>query len=142
MKKTYFNAPIITIGLILNIILNILLIPILNIYGAAISTVFSSIILVFLFYRYSQKFYFINYEIKKIAQMFVLGISIFLITLLINDIDLIFRIPVKLVLIASFPFILYLINFYETVELQRISEAWDKWKNPLNWKKNLLKIKL
>jgi hypothetical protein len=52
------------------------------------------------------------------------------------------RVIIKLLLIAAFPFVLYPLRFYESVELYRIKGAYQKWKNPKKWKDNISNIKI
>jgi len=74
------------------------------------------------FYKYSQRFYKINYEIGKITAIIAIGISLYFISLLFNNINIILAIFLKLVLILLFPLILYFFNFYEKIEIQRVKE--------------------
>ena len=132
-KKTKYNAYIVLTAAIFHIGLNIILIPIFNIYGAAITTVCSSLLMVILYYHFSNKFYRIDYEITKILKMLIVSILLYLISLLTNDIIMYIAIIIKLLLIISFPFILYFLKFYEDIELITIKKIWLKWKNPNNW---------
>jgi len=70
------------------------------------------------------------------------GMVLIVFGLILSPYALWIRLTGKLLLILSFPFILYLWNFYEPIEIQTIKGAWRKWRNPLNWKKNRSKIKL
>ena len=36
-----------------------------------------------------------------------------------------------------YPFILYLFNFYDKIELENIRDMWFSWKNPAHWKSNI-----
>ena len=74
--------------------------------------------------------------------MIVIGICLYGGSSLFDSWSLVLRLIVKLLLIASFPIILYWLHFYESIELERLGQFWTKWRNPLNWHKNLLKIKL
>jgi len=130
VKRTGIIAITMVIATILNICINIILIPKFNIYGAALSTVISQLFFFIVIYLFSQKYYHVPYELKRIfimtAVFIVLGGS----AILISDWRIIARIPVKLVILSSFPFILYLLNFYERIEITRIKEILRKVRKP------------
>ncbi|KAF0152658.1 MAG: polysaccharide biosynthesis protein [Ignavibacteria bacterium] len=70
-KTKYF--PIVTgAGAVVNVIVNLLLIPILGIIGAALGTLTAYMVMAYGLYYYSQKFYKIEYEISKIARLILL----------------------------------------------------------------------
>jgi len=54
-----------------------------------------------------------------------------------NNFELIIRLPIKVMFILIFPVSLFLWNFFEDIELIRIKEIFNKWKNPLLWKHNI-----
>lgn len=130
IKKTGIIAITIIFATIINIGMNILLIPSLNIYGAALSTVISQIFFFFVIYKFSQKYYHVPYEIKRILTMVVVFLVLGGLSLLTSKMDLLIRIPVKLLIIAVFPFILYYLNFFETIEVVRLKGMWRTIKNP------------
>ncbi|MFC2104104.1 oligosaccharide flippase family protein [Bacteroidota bacterium] len=139
VKKTKYNAIIVLAGSIFSLTLNFLLIPYLKIYGAAITAILSELLLVYLYYKISNKHYPINYEIIKILKLFSITILFLVLSYFIQHTNLFARIVLKLSFIISFPIILYYWNFFEEIELMRIKQAWTKWKNPLKWRENLNK---
>lgn len=140
-KKTKYNAYIIFVGLVINLILNFIFIPKYNIYGAACSTVVSSLTITLLFYYFSQKVYFIKYELGKITKLFMTGFFLFGISIFIQDLTIILRILVKFTLLIAFPIILRFWNFFNEIELVRIKQAWKKWTNFGKFIENVKKIK-
>jgi O-antigen/teichoic acid export membrane protein len=126
-KKTGIVGMNVVISSILNISLNLLLIPRWNITGAAIATAITQFIYWSLNYYFSQKEYFIPYEKGKVAIMFLTGGLISFVGLLINDMSLISRLLIKTAGIISFPFLLYIFKFYEPVELETIKGFVIKW---------------
>lgn len=140
-KKTKFIAYIVIIGASLNLIFNFLLIPVMGIYGAAVTSLASQLLVIFLIYQSAQKFYKIDYEIIKVLKIFFIAIVFFAISYSIQHMILIPRLGIKVILLISFPVILYYWNFFEEIELIRIKQAWAKWKNPFSWKNNLKSIK-
>ena len=73
--------------------------------------------------------------------MFFFGAALSFSSLLINGMDLIPRMFIKAACLISFPFILYLFNFYEPVELQAIKGFINKWSKIRNLKSNLGSLK-
>ncbi|MBN2482354.1 MAG: polysaccharide biosynthesis C-terminal domain-containing protein [Bacteroidales bacterium] len=141
-KKTRIIAMLIILAALFNIMLNYLFIPKWDFYGAAMATTISQIVFFISVYAFAQKYYPVPYEIRKIILMVLTGTAICLSGLIFNHWSLLLRFIIKIPLILSFPFILYLFGFYEPVELERLGQFWRKWYNPLNWRENFRKIKL
>ncbi len=141
-KKTTYNAVLIMVGATANLGLNMLFIPLMGMYGAATTSIISEFIVVMLYYRYSIKFYPVHYEIVKILKMFFTASLVFGISFFIVHLGLIIGLFLKLLLLASFPLILYILNFYERIELQRMKEFWHKWKNPKKWGEYITEFKI
>jgi O-antigen/teichoic acid export membrane protein len=140
-KKTRSLAITTILITILNVGLNFLLIPYLGIIGAAVASLLSQFVFFIIIYSTAQKYFAIPYEIRKIQMMVLLALFLFVIASYSNSISIWSRIPIKLMLILSFPYILYWLNFYEPVEIERLKGFWNKWKNPVEWKKNLEGLK-
>jgi len=137
-KKSKVSAAITITSAAINIILNLVLIFFFRSIGAAIATLLAQFIYFLLIWKYSQKYYYIPYEKMKIFKIVITGIVLTALALLSNNLPFIASAGIKVLLISSFPFILYLWNFYEEIELLRIKEIWTKWRNVSSWK-NLLK---
>ena len=140
-KKTRIIGFIVVFSTILSLALNILLIPIWDITGAAVATLVSQFVYWYACYHFSQKVFFIPYEIKKIAAMVITGSALSFVGLLLNGMDLLPRIAIKTACFISFPFILYLLGFYESIELQSIKGITLKWINLKNFGKNINSLK-
>jgi O-antigen/teichoic acid export membrane protein len=123
MKLTQIVARVTIFIAILNLILNYLLIPEWNTYGASIATLLCQIIGFILILINAQKKYYIPYEYKKIILMIALAVIIFGFSLLLNNITFLFRVIVKFFLILNFPIILYFLNFYDKVELENFKKT-------------------
>ena len=119
-KKTKYNAYIVLCAAIINFIINILLIPRYGIYGAAVATIISWIIMSTAFYKFSFKYYKVKYEFKKVVLSIVTGIALYSISLFFNDFVFYTKIITKSILIISFPFLLWIFNFYEKSEIEII----------------------
>jgi O-antigen/teichoic acid export membrane protein len=140
-KKTRIIGIIVVFSTILSLVLNILLIPIWNITGAAIATLLSQFIYWYACFYFSQKVFYVPYEIRKILVMLLVGAALSFSGLLINGMNLLPRMAIKTVCLISFPFILYLFRFYEPIELQTIRGFIKKWSKIKDIKTNLNSFK-
>jgi O-antigen/teichoic acid export membrane protein len=136
-KKTKVIGLIVVFATVISLGLNLLLIPIWDITGAAIATLLSQFVYWYACYYYSQRVYYVPYEIRKISIMLITGAILSFSGILINGMDLIPRLILKSGIVISFPFILYLLNFYEPVELQAIRGFVTKWSKLKNFRNNL-----
>ena len=141
VKRTKILGTIVFVASILNLLLNIALIPLWGIVGAALATLTAQLIYWLITYYYSQKEYPIPYEINKILLMLVVGGILSCAGLVINDLSLPLRLIIKSACIISFPFILALFNFYEPVELQAIRGFVVKWSDLKRFGDNIKSFK-
>ena len=86
----------------------------------------------------SNRYYKIEYEHGKLIKLFLIAILIFLIGDYFNNFSIVLRIFFKIILIASFPLIIIISGYFSKKELEAISGAIKKWRNPKNWKVNLI----
>ena len=128
VKKTKYIAYIVTIALFVNIGLNFMLIPKLGIWGAALTTVISSLLISVISYFVSQKFYPVKYEISKMFMVFVVGTSLYLVSGFFAGANIYFGIGIKIVLCLAFPFLLYIFKFYEKTELDKMRKVLRKFR--------------
>jgi|TARA_R100000963_G_scaffold35035_1_gene31223 O-antigen/teichoic acid export membrane protein len=140
-KKTSRITLMTAIVSILNLVLNILMIPVLGAEGAALASFISHLVFFLGLFYFSNKVYPIQFEWRKIILIFSIGVALVYASLLTNGMHLAIRLTVKTSAILMFPFILYLFNFYEEVELKQIKKIWLQWKNPKNWKENIKQLK-
>ncbi len=139
-KKTHLVAYSIMTAAILNIAFNFALIPYLGIYGSALASAIATFIGVLMSNYFSQKYFQVRYEIIKILKILLTGFFLLTVYYFINDYTLILRLFLKVILLSSFPVLLYLIGFYDKIELERISSFWHSWRNPGRWKKNIRRV--
>ena len=139
-KKTYIVSIITFVVIFINVLLNYLTIPIIGYYGAALSTLVSQIISVLIILRFAQKHYFIPFEYKKVFLIFMLGIVLIFLSILLNPLNIYLQIALKIMLLLSFPIILYPFHFYEEIEIERIKQIWISWRNPANWGNNMKRL--
>jgi O-antigen/teichoic acid export membrane protein len=140
-KKTWIMGFIVVFSTVLNILLNILLIPRFNVIGAAAATIITNLIYWFSCYYYSQKVLFVPYELRKVLIIFIVGTILSFSGVIFNDMQLLPRLVFKSVTLLSFPFILYLLKFYEPSELQAIKGFAAKWSNLRKLGENLRSLR-
>lgn len=128
--KTSYIALITLAAGILNIVLNIIFIPIYGFIAAAYTTVISFIIFYFLTKILADRFYKIAFETKKITILFLVAILLFVLHEAIPVVNYPISLFLKLILIAVFPFILYPFKFYEKIELETLKNGLTVFKNP------------
>jgi O-antigen/teichoic acid export membrane protein len=119
-KKTKIIGIVITFAAILNLVLNIILIPYWGIFGAAGASLIAQLVFFITIYLFAQKSYRIPYEISKIIKIILVAFSLYALSNANFEWNLISTIIFKLFLVSLYPFLLYLLNFYEKVELETI----------------------
>ena len=73
-----------------------------------------------LIYYYSQKHYPLPFEIQKIIKIIFTGIVLYLVSNLTIYIDYFTGVMARILLLFAYPFILYLWNFYEEIEIAKV----------------------
>lgn len=115
--KTIYYTIITGIGAIVNIGLNLMLIPKYGMMAAAINTTIAYFLIFVLMYWVSRRIYPIAYEKIRVLKIVMIGIFLFFGGNLIPVNSMIFSITLKILLLISFPFLLYAINFFRSTEL-------------------------
>jgi O-antigen/teichoic acid export membrane protein len=140
-KKTKILGTVVTIASILTLLLNLALTPLWGMTGAAIATLLAQAIYWYLTHHFSQKKFYIPYDYGKVFLMLITGAVLSFAGIFINDIPLVYRLLIKTCLVLGFPFILYIFNFYEPVEIQAIRSIAGKWLNMKKLGENLRSLK-
>ena len=135
VKRTGVIASVIIFVSLLNLGLNILLIPFMGAIGAALSMLLSQIIYFATMYYYARRYYPVVYEFRKLFISTALAALMCFLAYLIRDYSLVTRLCIKTSLLASYPLSLYLLNCYDRSELQALQVFWKKWRNRENGKK-------
>lgn len=116
-KTNYF--PFVTgIGAIINIVVNLTLIPVYGIMGAALATLASYLCMAGGLYFVSQKFYRINYEYRKILTLIFL-LSVTIIGIYYLNMNLGLTLLYKLSIFAIFVAAVFLLRVINIGELRR-----------------------
>ena len=117
MKKSYHISANILIAVIVNIGLNIALIPIWGIMGAAIATLISYIIWNVLRLYFSGKLYGLYFEIKRLGHITIIGAGLFILSILAAGTESFFyNAIIKTLLILSYPMALFITGFFTLKE--------------------------
>jgi O-antigen/teichoic acid export membrane protein len=113
-------------AVVLNIIMNYFFIPLWGMMGAAYSTLISQIIYTAILTVTSGKQLKIGFEWFKILMIYTLAIALFLGNQLTASLNIFLATPVRLLLLAVFPLVLYKLNFFEKIEILRLREGIGK----------------
>ncbi len=136
-KKTKVSAAIIVAVSVINIILNVIFIYFFHSMGAAVATSLSQLLYFILVWKYSQRYFFVPYEWKKIIKIFITGSLLTAAAMYSNRFSIIPAVAIKIVLLGLFPLVLYWWNFFEEIELDRLHGLFIKWRNPARWISNI-----
>lgn len=137
-EKTYIVALITIFAAILNIILNIIFLPLYGTIAAAYTTLISFAIFYLVTNWSANRYYKIDYENQKIIKLLSTGIILFIVQKFITIDNMIINAMIRLIVLGVFPFLLYMIGFYEKVELDAIKESIKAMRSPSQMLKNLL----
>ena len=99
-----------------NLALNFLLIPKFGMMGAAYATVISYLVMALVMLYYSNKYYFVKYEYKRVFLFTIACFLLFLISLQFDDTRRLIQYFLNFVLILLLPATLYLFNFFDNRE--------------------------
>jgi O-antigen/teichoic acid export membrane protein len=117
-KRTRIIGLMLTGIAIFNLGINLLLVPIWGIFGAAYSSLISQLIFFVVLYLYAQKYYPIPYRLDKVAIIIFTGIVLYLIGSLSNDKTLETRVIIKGITLLSFPAIMFFTRVIDQSEIE------------------------
>lgn len=134
-NKTYLESFILISGGIINIILNILFIPKCGMYGAAVATIVSYIIINIMYILYAMPMYYIRYNFKDSIKFYpiitILYLSYYFIS--IKSINLFLESVISFILLGIY---IYLCIALKLVEKEDILLYFNKIKQKINFKLN------
>ncbi len=103
-KKASISVIIMLVSSLINIILNLLLIPILSVYGAIASLLISSAINILSSHLYAQKIMRVKYEVQSILKTSGLAIIILSLSFISKEFDTyMYSLGLRIFLLLSFP---------------------------------------
>lgn len=100
-----------------NLGINILLIPLLGIYGAAISSLISQVLFFIIIHRYAQKQYPIPYRLDRVFIIIIVGIILYIAGSLFNEYSIMVRILAKLISLLMYPLMLFTLKVFDKSEI-------------------------
>jgi O-antigen/teichoic acid export membrane protein len=122
-KKTKYYPVITGTALVINISLNLLLIPEFGIRGAAFTAIISYAAMACLALFFGQKFYPIPWEWRRLATIFSLSVLFVVFSQSIAGISLLPRMILKTAMIISFPFGLWILGFFLKSEKELMAKT-------------------
>ena len=90
--------------------------------GAAWATLICCLLMALLQYSISARFYVVSYEWWRIAKLIVTGTALYVVLQVVRIEGIVAAVVVKGLLWASFPLLLFVIGFYQSVEKQNVKE--------------------
>lgn len=118
-KRTMRLGPVGLASAGANIALNLLLIPRYGMLGAAWATAFSFFFMSALTFIASQRAYPIPYVFTRVVSMIGCAILTYLISITVTLPNLAWQLSMKIVLLAAFPIVLYLLGFFSKGEVEK-----------------------
>jgi O-antigen/teichoic acid export membrane protein len=109
IEEKSIYVPIITgLGALVNVVANFVLIPVLNITGAALATLASYFVMAIGYYYVTQKFYKVKYELKRIGHIFIAVLLVGILFYYLNSTGNLFFFY-KIILLILFSLYLYFV---------------------------------
>ena len=124
--KTKYIPLVTIISGTINVGLNLWLVPIYGYMASAWATFIAYLIMLYLVWNFSQRFYKLKYEYKRIGLAVIAATIPFIISLIVPVKSLWCSFAIKICLFASFPLLLYIFKFFNQNEKEKISEIINK----------------
>jgi len=121
-KQTKYLGYAVGGSAILNLPLNLALIPTFGAAGAAWATLISFVILALATFKVSQQIFPIRYEYVRLLKLILAGVAIYGASRLIRPQSLTVAIAVDLLFLTSFPVVLLAFRFYEAAEMRKMRD--------------------
>ena len=106
-------------GVIVYLILNFILVPMYDMLGAAISTLFAYLVVMVVSTHFSLKLYHIPYQYMRLFKLIFILCVLYLVSLIMPSKVLIVQIVLKVLLTLSLPIIMWFSGFFTTTEMER-----------------------
>lgn len=111
VKKTKIISVIVPLIAVFHLAINYLLIPLMGVYGAALASVISQLILLILVIFFAQKYYPIPFEYSRVFSILSLAIVLFFVGFQFNHLDIWIRLLIKTLIVIAYPIILWIASF-------------------------------
>ncbi len=123
-KKTKICSVITMISMVINVVLNVTLIPPYGAMGAAVATLATFMAMAVLALWFSQRTFYIRYDLHRMALLIVTALSLYGVSRLVPFSSVFLAGAVKLMVGMAFPLVLWWIGFYRPREKRKIGEFW------------------
>jgi len=117
---------------VLNLGLNIVLIPLFDIFGAAFSSFISQVAFFIILHSYAQKHYHIPYRLDRVFSIIAIGVVLFFAGSLFNDYSLKVRMLAKLISLLIFPLLVFAFGVFDKTEIDAFKSFIVSFKNIFN----------
>lgn len=115
LEKKTAHLPYITgTGALVNVLGNLLLIPVLGMTGAAYATLLAYVVMATILFLVSRRYYPIRYEFTRLAKIAFSAGLIFFLGRINHDI------PFRILLLGLYPFLLLAIGFFDKAQIRRL----------------------
>jgi O-antigen/teichoic acid export membrane protein len=122
-KKTGYAPFIIGASALINLCLNLILIPRFQMLGAAIATVISYMLLPIIEYPIVRKLYPVPYEWGRLAKLFIVSVGVYVAGIMLKTGHVWIDLAVGCAVIVGWGLILYLLGFFSQRELAAANVA-------------------
>lgn len=120
--KTVYIGIIVGIAALLNLILNLVLIPISGIIGAAWALTISYFTMSFVAYILAYRVYFIKYEWNRILKISCVALILYYASKMVIVDSIILSVGIRSLILLGYPTTLWIIGFYSNEEMGKIKE--------------------
>jgi O-antigen/teichoic acid export membrane protein len=127
-RKTKFIAVLHLFGAILNIVLNIVLIPRYHLVGAALATALSFSTVLIIDYVYNQSLRRICYEWDRILKILIIIAVLYLLGGFIHFNETVYSFTFRCLLLLAYPILFYLFRFFHREEVEYLNKLFDQWR--------------
>lgn len=114
--RTEYNLPATGAGLVVNVVLNILLLPVMGIIGAGVSLIASYLVVVALMYLFTQRLFPVPYEWLRLARVLLVATGLIAVGEVLVPDEGIAWLAVQLLLVGSLPLLLLVTGFFTAEE--------------------------
>jgi len=119
-RKTKYVPLVVGLSALSNLIFNFVLIPPLGMMGAAYALAISCLLLAVLSTKLSLYYYPIRYEYGRLAKLTFATLGLYMLSTQIKIQSPIYSLMLKSLLISSYPFLLYVLKFYQKKEADNL----------------------
>jgi O-antigen/teichoic acid export membrane protein len=140
MKTRLITLVLIVTGAF-NFGINLLVIPVWGKTAAALTSLTTQLIGAIWFYFLIKKYETNTFEIGKISKALLISFVLIYSYIYLSPQNIILDITAKFIALPLFFLLLYLFKCFEPIEIERMKQAWSKWKKLGNIKSNIRSFK-